>query len=123
MAAGQVNPNHTWLNAAAQQDATDSVFAHYRQLIQLRHDRPILIDGDFAPLFEDEPHLCAYTRVSDIESLLIIANCGTGPSVSHGGRQLAWSWPRPGRPSSPETIDKHTVPLDSWYARIDHKPA
>lgn len=33
-----VNPNHTWLNAAAQIGAKDSVFAHYQSLIRLRHD-------------------------------------------------------------------------------------
>ena len=32
------NPNYTWLNAAAQIDATDSVFAHYQALIRLRHE-------------------------------------------------------------------------------------
>jgi glycosidase len=29
-----VNPNHTWLNAAAQYDDPDSVFNHYRRLIR-----------------------------------------------------------------------------------------
>ena len=118
-----VNPNHTWLNAAAQQHATDSVFAHYRQLIQLRHDRPILIDGDFTPLFEDDPHIWAYTRVSDTESLLIIANCGTNPrSVTVDDSWLGASLVLANSPA-PETIDSHTIPLDSWDARIYHKPA
>jgi oligo-1,6-glucosidase len=118
-----VNPNHTWLNAAAQQDATDSVFAHYRQLIQLRHERPILIDGDFTPLFDDDPHIWAYTRVNDTESLLIIANCGTDPrSVTVDDSWLGAGLVLANSPA-PESIDSHTIPLDSWDARIYHKPA
>ena len=38
-----VNPNYTWLNAAAQIGAADSVFAHYQALIRLRHESPILV--------------------------------------------------------------------------------
>jgi oligo-1,6-glucosidase len=118
-----VNPNYTWLNAGAQQDARDSVFGYYRQLIQLRHDRPILVDGDFTPLFEDDPHIWAYTRVSDTESLLIIANCGTDPSAVTvddswlGARLVLANSP------APATIDNHKIALDSWDARIYHKPA
>ena len=74
-----VNPNHTWLNAAAQHDVADSVFAHYRRLIQLRHDLPIFVHGDFTALFDDDPHIWAYTRSTDTESMLVVANCGTAP--------------------------------------------
>jgi oligo-1,6-glucosidase len=45
-----VNLNDTWLNAAAQIDRTDTVFAHYQALIRLRHELPILVDSDIAPL-------------------------------------------------------------------------
>ena len=43
-----VNPNRSWLNAAAQVDDPTSVFAHYRDLIRLRHEHAIFADGDFA---------------------------------------------------------------------------
>ena len=48
-----VNRNYTWLNAAAQIDAADSVFAHYQALIRLRHESTILVDGDFTPLMAE----------------------------------------------------------------------
>ena len=59
-----VNPNHTWLNAAAQIDVTNSVFAHYQALIRLRHELPILVDGDFTPLMAEDPQIWAYTRTT-----------------------------------------------------------
>ena len=59
-----VNPNYTWLNAAAQIDHPDTVFAHYQALIRLRHELPVLVDGDFTPLMADDPQIWAYTRTS-----------------------------------------------------------
>ena len=118
-----VNPNHTWLNAAAQQGATDSVFAYCHQLIQLRHDRPILVDGNFTPVIDDDPHIWAYTRVTDAESLLILTNCGTDPRTvavddTWAGARLVLS-----NSPAPATIDRHKIALDSWDARIYLKPA
>ena len=57
-----VNPNYTWLNAATQIAAPDSVFAHYRALIRLRHQLPILVSGDFTPLMAEDPQIWAYTE-------------------------------------------------------------
>ena len=62
-----VNPNYTWLNAASPDRRTDSVFAHYQALIRLRHQLPILVDGDFTPLMADDPQIWAYTRTSPTE--------------------------------------------------------
>ena len=74
-----VNPNSTWLNAAAQTDADDSVLAHYRTLIRLRHEMPILVDGDFAPLMAQDPSIWAYSRATPDGKVLVIANCGREP--------------------------------------------
>jgi oligo-1,6-glucosidase len=74
-----VNPNHAWLNAAAQTDAPDSVFAHYRTLIRLRHELPVLVDGDFTPLMAEDPQIWAYTRTTPNRQLLVIANCARDP--------------------------------------------
>ena len=82
-----VNPNYTWLNAAAQIDATDSVFAHYQALIRLRHELPILVDGDFTPLMAEDPQIWAYTRTTPDRKLLVIANCGRDPRTVEIGRE------------------------------------
>ncbi len=50
-----VNPNHAEINAAAAIADPDSVFHHYRRLIELRHDEPAVALGDFTMLLEDDP--------------------------------------------------------------------
>jgi oligo-1,6-glucosidase len=71
-----VNPDHTWLNAAAQVGQAGSVFEHYRALIRLRHEHPIFADGDFAGVLENDPELWAYTRSTESQRMLVVANCG-----------------------------------------------
>lgn len=68
-----INPNHTWLNAAAQHDDRRSVFSWYRQLIALRHENPTVVDGRFQLLLETDPQVFAYTRTGE-ETLLVLAN-------------------------------------------------
>ncbi len=69
-----VNPNHEWLNAAAQYDDPRSVFHHYRALIELRHTLPVVAVGDFTMLLADHPHVYAYERSLDGTRLLVVAN-------------------------------------------------
>ncbi len=42
-----VNPNHVEINAVAAQADPSSVFHHYRALITLRHENPLVVDGRF----------------------------------------------------------------------------
>ncbi|QFZ21371.1 alpha-glucosidase [Saccharothrix syringae] len=76
-----VNPNHTWLNAAAQRDDPRSVFHHYRRLVELRHTRPVVARGDFRMLLADHPRLYCYERTLDDARLLVLANLGAGEEV------------------------------------------
>jgi oligo-1,6-glucosidase len=77
-----VNPNHTWLNAAAQYDDPDSVFNHYRRLIELRHALPVIARGDFRMLLADEPYLYAYERTLNDDRLLVVANLSGTPQIA-----------------------------------------
>ena len=69
-----VNPNHSWLNAAAQYDDPQSVFNHYRKLIELRHRDDVVVDGDFTMLLTDDPHIYAFTRCRGDRELLVLGN-------------------------------------------------
>jgi len=73
-----VNPNHTRINAAAQYDDPDSVFHHYRRLVELRHTRPVVALGDFRMILPDHPRLYCYERALDDARLLVLANLGPG---------------------------------------------
>lgn len=69
-----VNPNHTRINAAAQVNDPNSVFAHYQKLIALRKQYDVIAYGDFAPLDETHPSVLAYTRLFNGEQLVVINN-------------------------------------------------
>jgi oligo-1,6-glucosidase len=69
-----VNPNHTFINAKAERANPDSVFHHYRRIIELRHTLPVIADGDFTMLLEHEQRVYAYVRSLDGVELLVLGN-------------------------------------------------
>ncbi len=70
----EANPNHVAINAEESLADPDSVFHHYRRLIALRHDEPVVAHGDFEMLLPDDPAVYAYRRsLGDVE-LLVVAN-------------------------------------------------
>ncbi|GAA1166316.1 oligo-1,6-glucosidase [Ornithinimicrobium humiphilum] len=57
-----VNPDHVEINAEAQVGVEGSVFEHYRRLVALRHDDPVVSHGSITPLAMDHPSLWAFER-------------------------------------------------------------
>lgn len=57
-----VNPNYKRINAAAQIGDEDSVYNYYRKLISLRKEYPIIVNGDFELVGEDDADVFAYLR-------------------------------------------------------------
>jgi oligo-1,6-glucosidase len=69
-----VNPNHVAVNAEAAVADPESVFNHYRRLIELRHSEPAVVDGDFHMLLANDERVYAFTRrLGDVE-LLVLGN-------------------------------------------------
>jgi oligo-1,6-glucosidase len=75
-----VNPNYLTINAAAAVEDPDSVFHHFRKLIELRHDHPVIVHGRFELLLPDHERIWALTRTLDDQVLLMIANCSSEPA-------------------------------------------
>ena len=78
-----VNPDYPTINAAAQVQDPDSVFAHYQRLIRLRREEPLMVDGDFTLLLPEHPRVFAFLRRMPAEAaldpdapreLLVVAN-------------------------------------------------
>ena len=65
---------------AAQKDDPDSVLAHYRRLIALRHEEPAVAHGDFTMLLPDDPSVYAFTRSFDGVELLVLCNVSASPA-------------------------------------------
>ncbi len=74
-----VNPNHTEINAADQIADPDSVFHHYRRLIQLRHDHEVLRTGGFTMLLPEHESLFCCVRTLGDTRLLLLANVSSEP--------------------------------------------
>jgi oligo-1,6-glucosidase len=75
-----VNPNYLTINAAAAIENPNSVFHHFRKLIKLRHDHPVIVHGRFELLLPDHAQIWAITRTLDDQVLLTIANWSSEPA-------------------------------------------
>ncbi|MEH7348486.1 glycoside hydrolase family 13 protein [Gottfriedia acidiceleris] len=69
-----VNPNFTKINVEQSINDPDSIFHHYRQLIQLRKENAAIVYGSFEMLAEKDEKVFAYIRQYNDEKLLIVAN-------------------------------------------------
>lgn len=70
----QVNPNYTKINAKSQINNPDSIYNYYQKLIALRHDKDIIVYGDFEMLFPESEEIFAYRRKLEKEELLVFCN-------------------------------------------------
>ncbi len=77
-----VTANKDVVNAAAAEADPDSVFHHYRRLIELRHQHPVIVEGRFELLLPDHEQLWAFTRTLGDTRLLVVANCSSAPATA-----------------------------------------
>lgn len=82
-----VNPNSTEINARAARADPHSVFHHYRRLIALRHDEPVVALGSFTMLLPDHERVYAFTRALGGDELLVLGNL-SGAAVDLSGLDL-----------------------------------
>ena len=69
-----INPNADRINAASQVDDPDSVFSFYRRVIALRHDDPVVAQGDFTMLLPDHELVYAFRRALPAVEMLVLGN-------------------------------------------------
>ncbi|MFG6504092.1 alpha-glucosidase [Microbacterium sp. P05] len=87
-----VNPNADRINAVAQYDVAGSVFEHYRSLIALRHERPVVAHGSFRRLDAGDAAVFAFERVLEGERMLVIANLSSTPRDVRLADEVHASW-------------------------------
>jgi oligo-1,6-glucosidase len=74
-----VNPDHVEWNAERQRHDPSSVLAHYRRLIALRHDDPVVALGHFTMLLPDHDEVYAFTRSLGEDVRLVVCNLSRTP--------------------------------------------
>ena len=118
----RANPNHTEINAAAQVDDPDSMFAHHQRLISLRHDDPVVVHGDFTMLLPEHPQLYAYLRTLGNDQVLVVANLSDQPAdAAELPDAEAWLAVERVLDSGPD--DVATSVLGPWAARVRRRTA
>jgi oligo-1,6-glucosidase len=75
-----VNPNYVTINAKAAMGDPQSVFHHFRRLIELRHEYRVVVEGRFDLLLPDSEQIWAFTRTLDDQVLVVAANCSSTPA-------------------------------------------
>lgn len=68
-----VNPNYQTINVDQALEDPNSVFYTYQKLIKLRHDNPVVVNGDFK-LVDTQDEVIAYWRTLDNEKWLVVTN-------------------------------------------------
>lgn len=86
-----VNPNYPAVNAAAAVADSDSVFAHYRELIRLRREDDVVAFGDYHLLLPDDQRVYGLARTLGAEGIVTLVNLS---SESQNVR-LDAEWARP----------------------------
>ncbi len=92
-----------WPEAEAQWEDPDSVLHHYRSLIALRHDQPVVVHGDFTMLLPEHEQVYAFVRRLDDVELLVAANLSSSGAVAE--------------------LDGERVELGPWETRVDLRTA
>ena len=70
----EVNPNYKSVNASLQRTDERSILAWYKKLIRLRHELPVIAEGDFQEAPTGDDLLVRYERRLDDTVLTVIVN-------------------------------------------------
>ena len=70
----KVNPFYPGINLQKDREDPAGVFRGYQELIRLRKEHPVILDGELCFYMENDLRIVAYTRENAEESFLILAN-------------------------------------------------
>lgn len=104
--------NHRQIHAAAALANADSVLHHYRQLIALRKQLPILTEGDYQDLLPEHPQLWCYRRRHAGQTLTVLCNWSAEP-VALPGEVI----PSGGQPLLSTQVTRPTTELQPYEAQ------
>jgi oligo-1,6-glucosidase len=113
-----VNPNSVDINAEAALAKSGSVFHHYRRLIALRHDEPVVAHGDFTMLLPDDLAIYAFTRRLDDVELLVLGNFSSETVVADVPSAPQWAQAELLLANYAPYGDAAAIVLRPWESRV-----
>ncbi|MDZ5254301.1 alpha-glucosidase [Clostridium sp. LIBA-8841] len=75
-----VNSNYKTINAKEALENKDSIFYHYKKLIDIRKNSETIIYGDYELLNPEDENVFAYTRELNGEKILVVCNFKENPA-------------------------------------------
>ncbi|HKK11866.1 MAG TPA: alpha-amylase family glycosyl hydrolase, partial [Flavobacteriaceae bacterium] len=69
-----VNDNYKYINVATEDKNPNSILNHFRNMVKLRRENPVLIYGSYQLLQPKHPDIYAYTRTLDDQKMLVLLN-------------------------------------------------
>ena len=69
-----INKNYTEVNAKQCLEDENSIFHHYRKLINIRKNNDTIIYGDYSLLCPEDKNIFAYTRELNKDKILVVCN-------------------------------------------------
>ena len=72
--------NHTYINAATEEEDEDSILNYYKKLIALRKKYRVISEGEIEFIYREHPQVLAYIRRYGEQELLVLANMAGAPA-------------------------------------------
>lgn len=70
----KIDERYPLINAQSEVEDPQSIYHHYRKLIELRKNIPVITDGEYVRLDEGHPEIYAYARTNKEQTLVAISN-------------------------------------------------
>ena len=83
-----VNENYRYINAKTEQKDENSIFFHYKKLVEMRKTYDAIAYGDIQPVAQEHPQVLAYKRTWKTEELLVVNNFYGKETVWDSGMDL-----------------------------------
>lgn len=112
------NPNFTEINAAAEREDANSVFAYYRALVALRHRDRVVSHGTLEMVLFAHPVVFAYTRTLDDRQLLVLVNLGGEPAEYDVAEVAGWEGAELVLGNLPDAAPAADGRLAPWQAQV-----
>ncbi|MBC5997894.1 alpha-glucosidase [Romboutsia ilealis] len=69
-----INENYKYINAKNCLEDKNSIFYHYKKLIEIRRNNETIVYGDYNLLCEEDNNIFAYTRKLNDDTILVVCN-------------------------------------------------
>jgi oligo-1,6-glucosidase len=76
----EVNANYTSINVEQSVGDDRSIWNHYRKLVALRKQYPVIVYGEYRSYLDKDPRVYVYTRTLNGQRLLVVANFSAEPT-------------------------------------------